>query len=98
MTSEFYWMYWVLEKIESLEGKSSGRKDIYRGSYDVWFCEQDQIDAFAMQEHQLTEAEKHGFIEQFPDPRNDKWACHWKLTESGKQLLSELRQSDGKMS
>jgi hypothetical protein len=37
-------------------------KNIWRGCYDIWFCQQDRIDGQEMMKFQTEKAEKAGFI------------------------------------
>ena len=61
-------------------------KNIWRGSYDVWFCEQDRIDGQEMMKFQTERAEKAGFIKS---EMVDNLLV-WKLTEKGQDFIKEL--------
>jgi hypothetical protein len=82
---------WLLANIKVLnnDGKRPTRRDIFRGCYDVWYCEQDMIDATEIPNRRLAEAKEQGLIEDFPNPRNENWLPHWKLTEAGEHYLNE---------
>jgi len=82
---------WLLMCIKVLtnDGKRTTRKDIFRGCYDVWSSEQDMKDAVEIPNLRLAEAKEQGFIKDFPDPKNDKWLPHWKLTQAGEAYLTE---------
>lgn len=82
---------WLLACIKVLtnDGKRTTRIDIFRGSYDVWGCEQDMMDAIEIPNRRLAEAKEQGLIEDFPDPRNEKWLPHWRLTDAGEAYLAE---------
>src|ERR1035437_3240000 len=63
------------------------KKIIFRGSYDVWSCKQDEIDAHNEPVRRLTEAENEGYI-----IRGNIGGIHrteWTLTDKGKQFLEE---------
>ena len=80
---------WLLARIKTMSGTRTTRKDIFRGCYDVWSCEQDMMDAVEIPNRRLAEAKNLGLIEDFPDPRNEKWMPHWRLTEAGEAYLAE---------
>lgn len=88
---------WLLERIQSLSNKSNPdtpshwpiHKNIWRGSYDVWSCDQDRIDAVEIPNARMREAEETGLIES-KLVQWKKWDFTvWSLTEKGEQVLSE---------
>jgi|SRR6516225_3359085 hypothetical protein len=61
-------------------------KNIWRGSYDVWSCEQDRIDATEIPKARMKEAAELGYIESRIIKHGNYDYEVWALTESGKVL------------
>lgn len=81
-------VYWMLKNISVL-GDKADRKTIFRGCYDVWFCEQDRIDSVEIPKQRLAAARDQGLIEEV-DTGKKYPAKIWRLTENGKKMLEDL--------
>jgi hypothetical protein len=79
---------WLLERIKNESFPT--RRNIFRGCYDVWCCEQDRIDAVKIPKQQLVEAESLGLIykkqHEWKPGKFEEW---FKLTPYGEQYLEE---------
>ena len=83
---------WLLDRINFLKTRPGGwktnRKDIFQGSYDVIFCEQDKIDYDIIMRYRLDSVQSLGLIEN-DEKENWNWKSIWRLTEAGEKLLKE---------
>jgi len=82
---------WLLNRIQTLEEKNSPgwwptHRNIWMGCYDVWFCEQDRIDAINIPKARMEEAKAAGLIKT----RGKFNIPVWALTDLGKKLLKEI--------
>jgi hypothetical protein len=92
---------WILAKIEGLEKLHNERvargiddtarwathRNIWQGSYDVWSCKQDEIDAIEIPQRRMKEAEEGGFIKSEKKTWKKYEYVVWSITETGKALL-----------
>lgn len=88
---------WLLLKIEALNSphRPATYQNIWGGSYDVWSCEQDRIDAIEIPRARMKAAQDEGLIESsFVDRGRYKFTV-WGLTPKGEERLKEVRCSDG---
>ena len=86
-----YDVLWLLEKIQwciDRWGKSS-KKDIFRGSYDVWSSEEDMKRQCQIPFDRLNCAKDLGLI--INESGKDEWTTNenWNLTDKGKQYLKD---------
>lgn len=87
-------MIWLLERVKWLNNLDSDRRlpthrNIWQGSYDVWFCEQDRIDAVEIPKARMKKAIDEGLIESENKTLGKYTFEIWKLTEKGKGLLGD---------
>lgn len=100
---------YILERIKTLEVRNPNNpldstpswwathKNIWQGSYDVWFCEQDRIDAVDIPKAQMKIAEEEGLIES----EMKTWQGYskeyktevWSVTERGEEFLNKSSSS-----
>lgn len=82
---------WEGDTLVSYDGPSRWptHRNIWQGSYDVWFCEQDRIDAVEIPKAKMKAAEESGLIESELRTYNKYEYTVWKLTERGKSLLGD---------
>ncbi len=85
---------WILRRIDFLETLNSPRRlpthrNIWSGSYDVWACEQDRIDAQDIPKARMDTAVKNMLIESRPHQVGKYTFDVWTLTERGKQLIGK---------
>jgi hypothetical protein len=66
-------------------------KNIWSGSYDVWGCEQDIIDAREIPLARMKDTEEAGLIEsEERESPCGRWKFEvWKLTEAGEKFYSQ---------
>lgn len=91
---------WLLLNIKYLDEWSQtnpshrpNRQNIWRGSYDVWTCEQDKIDAIEIPKRRMKEAEEAGLITSEETLYRGKYKeIVWKLTGLGRQRLEALER------
>jgi len=62
-------------------------KNIWRGSYDVWSCEQDKIGAVEIPKSRMKQAEEDGLIASEKKMFGKYTVDVWHLTELGKKTL-----------
>lgn len=80
------------ERYNNGEKRKPTHHSIWAGSYDVWSCEQDRIDAIEIPKARMKEAEEAGFIKNEiinTTYKNGKTFAEtlWSLTELGEQYL-----------
>lgn len=94
---------WLLLKINELNENFSKRKvywnlpthrNIWRGSYDVWLCEQDKIDAVEIPKARMRQAEKDCLIASEQMTFGKYVYDVWRLTEHGKKTLGVNNDND----
>jgi len=82
---------WLLHRIvwKTALGRPN-QKNIFQGCYDVFYCEQDEIDAYEIPKRRLQEAEDLGLIERFSDKYTEKFNdSMWALTPKGVEELAK---------
>jgi hypothetical protein len=94
---EVEWLLFKIQDLNQLFKKYGVRRPIHQqiwaGSYDVWSCEQDKIDAIEIPKRRMREAEEAGLIKSEMKPYG-KWQLpHWSLTEAGEAILKESQVS-----
>jgi hypothetical protein len=99
---EVVWLLYRLEGLETLRQERLARgiddtarwaihRNIWQGSYDVWSCKQDEIDAIEIPKRRMKEAEEGGFIKSEKKTWR-KWTYDvWSMTEAGKALLEQAK-------
>ncbi len=82
---------WLLNRINNLQNipnRLPDHRTIWQGSYDVWHCEQDKIDAVEIPKARMKEAEDLGLIKSYKHEwKLGKFEVVWSLTESAKRFL-----------
>ena len=84
-------MLWLLNRIKWLNDLNSysrlpTHRNIWSGSYDVWFCEQDRIDAVEIPKACMKKAVDDGLIESENKTLGKYTFEVWKLTDKGKVI------------
>ncbi len=97
---------WILNRIEYLKScpkrahrenllrytvRDATHQSIWQGSYDVWECEQDRIDAINIPLLRMKEAEEGGFIQKETIQKGKYIIPIWTLTELGKEFLEHVK-------
>ena len=101
MDDNFEGIRWLLERVHAFEMYDPDRRpathrNIWAGSYDVWSCEQDRIDAQEIPKARMKYIEDNGFIESKTIQRGKYDEVVWSLTERGRDFLKkEARSSNG---
>lgn len=96
----------ILSKIKRLENQQTGVKNphyrwathrnIWAGSYDVWGCEQDKIDAVEIPNQRMKAAEEAKLIEsEEKDGPGGYKKIIWKLTDLGEEFYEEFHEEFG---
>jgi hypothetical protein len=83
---------WLLQRIDELQDKPNWpatHKNIWQGSYDVWFSEQDRIDAYEIPKRRMASAVKQDLIQSSIKEVGKYKFEVWSLTEKGKQLIGK---------
>jgi len=63
-------------------------KNIWQGSYDVWSCDQDRLDAVSIPKARMEEALENGLIREEEELISNKYKeIVYHLTETGIKLL-----------
>lgn len=91
-------LWWLLETINQCSQRWIGRttkKDIFRGSYDVWFSPDDPKRYDEMMNHRLLEAKEMGLIVNESVSDIVLWKDNWYLTDLGRQELELNRNQAG---
>lgn len=98
---------WILYRIVDLEKRQQARlergkddaslwathRNIWQGSYDVWFSEQDKIDAVEIPKARMKACEDAGLIKS-EVKHWKKWDyVVWSLTDKGHAMLEENAKS-----
>lgn len=82
----------ILNRIKMLKERGPNwfptHRNIWQGSYDVWFNEQDQIDAVEIPKARMKEAEEGGYIKS-EIVRGKYDMIVYSVTELGEKLLEE---------
>jgi hypothetical protein len=97
------WVLWKIESLNEITQENAKRginsttwwpthRNIWRGSYDVWCCEQDRIDSVEIPRRRMKEAEDGGYIKNETRKHNKYECVVWSLTESGKALLEQAKR------
>lgn len=83
---------WLLQRIDELQDNQKmppTHKNIWQGSYDVWYSEQDRIDANVIPHARMLGAQKADLIQSgIKEVGKYKFEV-WSLTEKGKQLIGK---------
>lgn len=86
---------WILDRIKWLEtmpNRPATHKNIWAGSYDVWSCPQDRIDAIEMPKARMKNAEDAGFIKSQIVKKDHYELVVWTLTELGREYLERATE------
>lgn len=81
---------WLLERVRAYQNddrRPSTHRNIWAGSYDVWSCEQDRIDAVEIPKARMKEAQDRGLIESHIQTKGKYQFEVWKLTPQGEVFL-----------
>lgn len=90
MNDDLYHLKWLLERIDSLAkfpNRLPTHRNIWQGSYDVWSCEQDKIDAVEIPKWNMQLAEREGFIKSEVKKQGNFEVVVWSLTKLGKAFI-----------
>jgi hypothetical protein len=85
---------WLLSRIDSLHNPlrpkmKATHRNIWAGSYDVWFCEQDRIDAVEIPKRRMQEALDAGFIVGAEELLGKYKATVYHLTDMGREHMRQ---------
>ena len=88
---------WLLDRIQWLENTGSPNRwpthsNIWQGSYDVWSCEQDRIDAYEIPRKRMKDAEEAGYIKSEVRTRGRFNFVVWSLTDLGRECLKKIKE------
>ena len=94
-------LMWLLTRIRDLEKMATHHRwpthsNIWAGSYDVWMCEQDRIDAIEIPRSRIRDAEELGFIKSEIRTRGKYNFTVWTLTGHGKEYIDDKNQETSK--
>jgi hypothetical protein len=81
------WLLLTIKNLWELPHRPPTHRNIWSGSYDVWSCEQDRIDAVEIPKARMKAAEDDGLIFSETRQKGKYKEIVWHLTDKGKQLL-----------
>jgi len=83
---DFKWLLHRIQSLESMPNRPPTHSNIWQGSYDVWFCEQDRLDAVNIPRQRMKDAEDRGLIQSSKMQKGKFEYSVWSLTDLGRSL------------
>lgn len=86
-------MPWLLTRIKQLETLNNPKRlpthrNIWAGSFDVWLCEQDRLDAQIIPKVTMQKAEVLDYIKSHKQMDGKYEIVVWSLTDKGVEFLT----------